>query len=265
VKWPRRLIIIRHGESVFNAIKNTKEANPDYQRFRMLYEEDAKNGFSFRPETISLASLLQQRYEPTISDPNCPLTDLGRSQARVTGIQLAIAMPEAIKVPSVIYVSPYRRALETAEGVINGWLALSEARVEKDERISERDIGIQFMYNDWRIFNVFHPMHAKHNALQDRYYAKPLNGESMREVRLRNRQILQRMIRKHAGEVVLLVAHGISILCIRSLLEHWTPEEFIDQEANHLPPNCGVTIYECDPLRNKAGNLKLVTCNKVYY
>ena len=262
MKWPRRLIIIRHGESVFNAIKNTKEANPDYQRFRMLYEEDAKNGFSFRPETISLASLLQQRYEPTISDPNCPLTDLGRSQARVTGIQLAIAMPEAIKVPSVIYVSPYRRALETAEGVINGWLALSEARVEKDERISERDIGIQFMYNDWRIFNVFHPMQAKMDALLGRFYTKPLNGESMREVRLRNRQILQKMVRKHSGEVVLFVAHGLSILSLRSLLEDWSPEDFVRQESENLPPNCGVTVFECNPPKRK---LELTKCNQVYY
>lgn len=259
MKWPRRLVMIRHGESVFNAAKHQKEKDLDYIHFRELYAQDIENCFQFKPETVLLAHVLQQRYEPAVSDPEGPLTDYGRAQARRTGINLSYEMTE---VPNVIYVSPYRRAMETMKEIIGGWTDLMDAKIVEDERIGERDIGLQFMYSDWRIFNVFHPTQAKMDKMLGRFYAKPLNGESMREVRLRNRQILQRMVRKHAGEIVLFVAHGISILSIRSLLEDWSPEEFVRQETDNLPPNCGVTVFECDPKKNK---LQLITCNKIYY
>ena len=259
MKWPRRLIMIRHGESVFNADKHKKEKDSDYIRFRELYELDAKNNFRFGPETVILANILQQRYEPSVADPYGPLTDYGRAQARRTGIGLS---REETEIPSVIYVSPYRRAMETMKEIMGGWTDIGTVKVEKDERISERDIGVQFMYSDWRIFNVFHPMQAKMDALLGRFYTKPLNGESMREVRLRNRQILQKMVRKHSGEVVLFVAHGLSILSLRSLLEDWSPEDFVRQESENLPPNCGVTVFECNPPKRK---LELTRCNQVYY
>jgi hypothetical protein len=43
MKWPTDLLLVRHAESAYNNLKEQKEADPDYRRFRDLFENDRSN------------------------------------------------------------------------------------------------------------------------------------------------------------------------------------------------------------------------------
>jgi hypothetical protein len=57
MKWPTELLLIRHAESAYNELKKKKETDPDYRRFRELFERDRANS-----ETATLAHALQERH-----------------------------------------------------------------------------------------------------------------------------------------------------------------------------------------------------------
>lgn len=39
MKWPKRLTLIRHDESAYNALKKIKAEDPLYQEFKEAYEK----------------------------------------------------------------------------------------------------------------------------------------------------------------------------------------------------------------------------------
>ena len=57
MKWPTELLLIRHAESAYNDLKKKKESDPDYRRFRKLFEGDRSHS-----ELPKLAELLQRRH-----------------------------------------------------------------------------------------------------------------------------------------------------------------------------------------------------------
>ena len=87
LKWPKSLVIIRHGESEQNAVLDLLEKDLD------------KN-------------LLQHQKE--IRDADIQLTEKGIFQAQKTGELLAKEEPFDICI-----TSPYKRTIQTAENIIS--------------------------------------------------------------------------------------------------------------------------------------------------
>ena len=106
LKWPKRLVVIRHGQSRLNVAKD-------------LMDEGVV-------ETISMLA--------DIRDVDIDLTDVGEWQAEQTGIYLADSEPF-----DICFSSPYRRALKTAE-IIASKLPYP-LKIFKDNRIREKEFG----------------------------------------------------------------------------------------------------------------------------
>ncbi len=261
MKWPTRIRLIRHGESAYNLMKPTRDKDPKYQRFKALYREGEQNGCNFSDEARELAKEIIEKYALKTSDPETPLTPLGHRQAFKTGRGLS----KAIELPDVVFVSSYLRTGQTLDGLVKGWPKLKSIKRVPDERLRERNIGLLEIYNDWRMLNVLHPEQALLHRLQGEFYYRYPQGESIVDVQSRIRQWLQTITREFSGASVLVVTHHLTILSIRSLLERWTPKQFIHVDNHDKPKNCSVTTYRGDPKQGSDGKLVLDDYNRVYY
>ena len=257
MKWPTELLLIRHAESAYNNLKKQKEADPDYRRFKKLFDTDRSN-----PETLALARLLQGRHALGCSDRDTPITALGEMQARFTGRRMR---ESGANCPDVIFVSPYFRTLETLRFLKEEWPALANAREFRDERIREKDHGLALLYNDWRIYHVIHPEQGALNDLLGGYDYRVLNGENIPDVRQRIHGWIATITREFAGKRVMAITHHLTILATRASFERLSPEQFLHLDEHQKPVNCGVTRYVGNPQRGSQGKLELDEYNKQHF
>src|SRR5215467_6067075 len=109
--WPKRIWVVRHGQSVGNLAWDQAEA-------------DGK-----------LASGINGR------NADAPLSDLGRRQAAAVGFWFK-EMPRK-KRPTVVVSSPYTRATGTAEGIVDTAGLRNKLQVFTiDERLRQKEFGI---------------------------------------------------------------------------------------------------------------------------
>ena len=261
MKWPVKLIIVRHGQSQFNSLKPQKDQDPRYQEFKALYEQCKRKNFAHSANAVGLAQQLQEKYAMGISDERTPLTPTGHKQAYKTGR----ALSRLLTTPDVVFVSPYLRTQQTLQGIVKGWPRLAGVKTIPDERIRERNIGLLEIYNDWRILNILNPDQGRLQTVQGEFYYRYPQGESIADVQFRNRQWFQTLTREFSGKTVLVVTHHLTLLSIRSLLERWTPKKFIHVDHHEKPRNCSVTIYREDPKQGTDGKLCLEAYNQIFY
>jgi probable phosphoglycerate mutase len=126
-------------------------------------------------------------------DADEPLTPEGRAQARARGEAMRARFS-----PSVLYSSPFRRALETAEEI--GRALGLDPRVVEDLR--EQDFGI-FKGEPYATFYGRYPAGGV-----ERWDLRPDGGEMLREVARRAGAALDRIARGHLGGEVVVVSHG---------------------------------------------------------
>jgi probable phosphoglycerate mutase len=126
-----------------------------------------------------------------------PLDTTGLAQAHTLAERLA-NLPIA-----AVYSSPLKRAVETAQPTAQ--------QLGLPVHLLPGIIDIN--YGDWQ--GLSHPEVAQvYPDLYQRWLEKPhlvkfLNGESLRQVRLRGMAALKETIGRHEGQVVLLVAHQV--------------------------------------------------------
>ena len=257
MKWPTELLLIRHAESAYNNLKKTKEADPDYQRFRKLFEFDRSDA-----EILSLALLLQDRHSLGYSDRQTPITPAGERQARITGRRMRDAEVEP---PEIIFVSPYLRTLETLHLLKEEWPELQAARAYREERIREKDHGLALLYNDWRIYHVLQPEQGRLHDLLGDYDYRFMNGENIPDVRQRTHSWITTITREFAGKRVMAITHHLTILATRANFERMGPEEFLHLDEHEKPVNCGVTRYVGKDVPGSRGKLVLERYNQRYY
>ena len=228
-RWPDRLWIVRHGESAGNVARDAAQAA--------------------RAARIDLAE----------RDVDVPLSPLGFEQAGALGRWFA-SLPAAER-PDVLMVSPYRRARQTAEGIMGaGGLAPEAESVKVDERLREKEFGVLDRLTRVGIEQEF-PDQAEYRRLMGKFYHRPPGGESWCDVILRLRNALDTISLHHGGRRVLIVGHQVVVLCLRYLLEDMDEERIlaIDQEGDVA--NCGVTEYGFDPGAGTSGGLVLQRYN----
>jgi probable phosphoglycerate mutase len=209
--WPERLILIRHGESAGNVARDKAEAE--------------------QLERIDIAE----------RDVDVPLSEAGEEQAAALGRWIA-ELPEDER-PTVLWVSPYLRAQQTAE------IALKTAGLSIpaviDERLREREFGVLDLLTRRGIIAQF-PDEAERRKRLGKFYHRPPGGESWSDVLLRLRAALDDVRRDCAGERVLLVAHQVVVLLARYVIERMTEEEILAIDALGDVANCSVTSYKLD-------------------
>lgn len=255
-KWPRSIVLIRHGVSEYNAWKIERARVPVYQRFLASYERDPRS-----PETQKLAKLVVAKIGLTCSNANTPLTEQGKIQAFKTGQ----ALSKSIEVPDVIFVSPYQRTRQTLEHLILGFPDLLVVPTITDIRIREQEFGLVDLYKDLRIFFALHPEQAELYNQDDPYWYRYPQGENVPDVQMRNRDWTETLIRSYSGQRVMAITHHLNILACRANFERLQAERFLELDQNEKPINCGVTTYVCRPQVGEHGRLVLENYNKRYY
>ena len=181
---PRRLVLVRHGQSLGNVAD----------------AEARKAG--------------EGRLAIDFRDADTPLSDLGTEQATALGAHLA-SLPEELR-PEVILSSPYARARGTAE------TALQKAGLDHslvlDERLRERDLGIfDGLTGDG--IRAEYPEEAERRTKVGKFYYRPPGGESWCDVALRVRSVLADIRQEYADEHVWIFSHQAVIMSFRLVLE----------------------------------------------
>jgi probable phosphoglycerate mutase len=193
VGTPTELIAVRHGESVANA----------------AFAVAARDG----REDVGISD----------RDADVALSAVGERQAAALARWLA-ARPVP---PDLIACSPYRRARQTANTVLD---ALTEAGARPaltvDERLRDRELGVLEMLTLAAIVRRF-PEEYERMRRQGQFYWRPAGGESMVDVALRVRLFLSDLAREPAGRV-LVIAHDAVVLMLRYVIEGLAEDDLAD-------------------------------------
>lgn len=228
-KKPRLLVLVRHGESLSNKLKEN--------RFVPEYVKD---------EFIHLAS------------HDVPLTLLGEKQAFETGKRLE----ENYGLFDYVYSSPFKRTRQTTQGIFNGYGDEEKQRMHYRENlfIRERDAGYAFSMTKTEV-EGYYPWLKQYWDNHGNFYATPPGGESIAKVVERVYQFIGMLLRRRSNQKLCIVTHGGTIRAFRMVLEHWTPEQAENYNDEGTPINCGVTTYSV----NDANKFILESYNKQYW
>lgn len=235
---PKRLVLVRHGES---------EAN------KYLNQIIRGEIFSYPPEFARLR------------DWDIRLTPYGKEQALATGKYLE----EKFGLFDACFVSPQTRAKETFDSILEGYAdkALagelkSKGRIES--RLREKDHGAVNFLSKEEIKRFF-PHEYDRREREGKLLYRALGGESWYDVKdLRVGSFLNSAYRDYHGGNILVVSHSIVITCFRMKLERLDEAEILDLTKKEPIDNCGIAIFEPDEADGKR-RLALKEWNTVAY
>lgn len=228
-KWMDHLVIVRHGESQRNV---------------------------HRAEAHRTGGL---EYLTDVRDVDVALTPRGARQAEGTGEYLGREFHF-----DRIFVSPYERAIQTADVLVKQFSYKAEITLE--ERIREKEFGILDGLTGPGIRNKY-PEEWRRREREGKYYYRPPGGESYPDVGLRVHSFLGTLARDCTKQSILVVCHSVVVLAFRRLLERLTEKALleIDRDPEHDVCNCSVTWYQYDPTAGDRGRLVLRQFNGVHY
>ncbi len=224
VPGPACLWVVRHGQSAGNLARDAAEA------------------------------ARERRFELGARDMDVPLSELGERQAEALGRWLAEAGPAAL--PDLVVTSPYRRATATAEAALRACGLAGAVELIVDERLRERELGTLEGMTRYGIEH-HHPDQAAMMTAVGKFYHRPPCGESWCDVIHRLRNFIDGLCRDHRDRRVLVVCHGVVVMCFRYLLERLSERELLAIDAQHQIANCSVTRYERVPGSTRTAALEL--------
>jgi broad specificity phosphatase PhoE len=222
-RWPHTLWIVRHGQSAGNVARDAAQA----------------------------ARALSIDYD--VRDADVPLSSLGEHQADALGRWFA-AMPGEVR-PNVFLCSPYVRARQTLERVVAA-MGCDLHAIVQDERLREREFGV---FDGLTRLGVEHryPDQARALTTIGKFYHRPPGGESWCDVILRLRSVMDTLALEYRHCRVLIVAHQVTVLCFRYLIEKMTEAQILAIDREGDVANCGVTEYGFVPEPAPVGRLQL--------
>lgn len=230
--WPSTLWLVRHGESSGNVARSLAEAGG-----------------------LAMIDIAHR-------DMDVPLSALGEHQARALGRWFGQKAPA--ERPSVVLSSPYVRALQTSQLVIEGAGMGAHAPLLElaDERLREKEFGAFHQLTKAGI-RAQYPEEAKLRDHVGKFYYRPPGGESWCDVILRLRSVLDTIQLQFQGERVLVVAHEIVVHCMRYLVERMTEEQIMSIDSAGDVANCSLTEYEFQRDEQGRGGMALRCYNQV--
>ena len=213
-RWPERLWIVRHGESMGNVARNQAQA------------------------------AAMDRIALTGRDVDVPLSPQGREQARALGRWFADGPPTDR--PDVLLASPYLRASDTAYLFRDAGGCDPDQAICLDERLREKEFGILDGLTLSGIATV-EPRQAELRQMLGKFYHRPPGGESWCDVILRLRSLMDTVALHYAGRRVMIVAHQVVVLCLRYIVEHLDEPAILAIDRAGDVANGSVTEYRFDP------------------
>jgi broad specificity phosphatase PhoE len=180
-----------------------------------------------------------------MADHAIPLSDRGKEQVREAGRRIdahyALAYPD--RRPHVrLWVSPYKRTRETAEGLLETaghWITdrlehvlLCEQQFGLFDGVPDEDLQ--------RLFPAEHEHFEKCQRFEGRFWARMPLGESRFDVAVRVHQAFgtfQRDRELHGIDDLIVVCHGVTLRAFVMMWCHLSPEWF---EAEPNPNNCAI-------------------------
>ena len=174
-------------------------------------------------------------------DADVPLTDLGHRQAAAVGRWLA-GQPEDQR-PTAVLVSPYRRAVQTAQGVLDG--AGLDLPLASDERLRERDLGAFDGLTGRGIREELPDEHERRRRVGKMWY-RPPGGENWADVLLRVRSLVATELPRHAGGRLLVVSHQAVVMAFRMVLEGLDEADALAVDDREPQANGALTRYRAD-------------------
>ncbi len=234
MKWPAELTLIRHAESTYNQNRHQLAHNQLYQDFLIAFNRDWQS-----TKTKQLAIKVAVMLGKNNGEDSTAITKEGKQSAQ----KMALKLASEIALPDTIYLSPFLRTRETWIEMQKGWPELSRCRVLVDERIREMDFGLRLLYGDWRVMQVMHPEQRPLYNLQGEYWYRQPQGESIADVRARNRSWISTLARDQNGKRVLAITHHLTILAFRANMERLDPDQFIELRHSSIPDNCSISRY----------------------
>jgi broad specificity phosphatase PhoE len=222
-KWPQTLWIVRHGQSAGNLARDRAEA-----------------------AGLPLIDIATR-------DMDTPLSPLGEAQAEAVGHWFGqLPAPQR---PNVVLCSPYVRAIQTARRLTDAARLDPDAlTMVCDERLREKEFGLLDRLTVHGIREKY-PELAEQRRHVGKFYFRPPGGESWCDVILRLRSVIEMITREYRRERVLVVAHQVTVNCMRYLLERLDEAQILAIDAEADVPNCAVTSYEFDPALGRHGKL----------
>jgi 2,3-bisphosphoglycerate-dependent phosphoglycerate mutase len=228
---PSLLVLVRHAESARNLAKGANR----------FFADDE-----------------QRKSVRGVPDFETPLTESGRTQARLTGHGLRGAHGRL----DYVYRSGYARTRQTAEGILEAYPHSEREAIKVRQHVflRERDTGYTY---DMTTAEA----EASFPWLQDYWdtfgsvFARPPGGESLADVVQRVYLFLNMLFRDRSGRRILVVTHGGTIQAFRFLLERWTYEEAARRFREDAVSNCAATTYRYDAA---AGRLRLTELCATY-
>jgi 2,3-bisphosphoglycerate-dependent phosphoglycerate mutase len=186
-----------------------------------------------------------------LADHAIPLSDAGVGQARDAGEFLAryyADLPAVDERAIRIWTSPYKRARQTAEAILEQMRGMN---VDLCEHINlcEQQFGLFDGIPDENLPQLFpseHAHYAKCEAHEGRFWARMPLGESRFDVAVRMHQAFgtfQRDAERHGIKDIVVICHGVSLRAFVMQWLHLTPEWF-DSEPN--PGNAWIRLIEDD-------------------
>jgi broad specificity phosphatase PhoE len=208
--WPAQLWLVRHGESAGNVARDLAEQSG----------------------AVSI--------EISGRDVDVPLSALGERQSKAVGAWFAHLPPS--ERPTVVLTSPYARARQTSQLIVQAAKLSANAIQVADERLREKEFGSLNRLTRAGIAARF-PHEAELRATLGKFYYRAPGGESWCDVILRLRSVLDHIQLRHAGERVLVVTHQVVILCFRYLLENLDEERLLEIDRAGDVANCAITSF----------------------
>ncbi|WP_249358052.1 histidine phosphatase family protein [Nocardia cyriacigeorgica] len=184
---------------------------------------------------------------PRVPDWTIELSPLGRQQAATLGEWWARL---SVDRPRLVLCSPYLRTRQT-------WAAMEQAArgsgddpvVVVDERLRDREMGALELWSPEAIRRDA-PEEAERRARLGDWFYRPPGGESLADVTLRVRDLINDLERPAAQAQILIVAHDASIAALRRIFAG--PGTELPEELPPVP-NASVSQWIQD-----GGRLKLV-------
>ena len=206
LNWrPKRIVLIRHGESAGNVDEKVYTSTPDWR---------------------------------------IPLTPRGVSQAQAAGASLRQMMGASPEANAYFYVSPYRRAKQTYENVVAALEPSQLIGVREDRRITEQQFGnlqdkasMEQAKRDRLAFGRFYYRFAQGESALDVY----ARMSSFMTTLFRDEEQLRANGRLTPETHIVMVAHGLSIQLFVMRWFQLSVEQF-EQFSN--PPNGGAIVLE---------------------
>ncbi len=229
-KWPQEIWLVRHGQSAGNVARDAAEAAAGLH--------------------IDIAE----------RDVDVPLSELGMRQSEALANWFA-ALPPGSQ-PNVVLHSPYVRAAETANILMQRLDRDELLAVHADERLREKEFGILDRLTTHGIAQKYPELYEQRRHV-GKFYFRPPGGESWCDVILRLRGVLETITREYPRERVLIVGHQVIVNCFRYLIERLDEATILAHDRAGDVPNCSVTSYAFDPTLGKRGKLALRLVNFV--